>query len=143
MKCPFSGKPCLFPKEICVESAIDPSKTMFLCHRCGDDYIDNLDNDAQVLTKSLDVVSNESGVSHREQILDDYVLPGNASQLPNPDKVDANKPKRVPLLPQIKKIEAKLQDAIDQENYEDAALLRDIIDELKKKYNDEPRLEDE
>ena len=142
MKCPFSGKPCLFPKEICVELADDPTQSMFLCHRCGDEYIKNLEQDSQIITKSLDVVSNEGGVSHREHIIDELLLTSDADEPVNPDEIDSSQPKQVPLMPQIKKIEAKMQDAINQENYEDAALLRDIMEELKKKYNDDPKPED-
>jgi len=131
MKCPFTGKPCLLPKETFITEPVgNDVKNLFLCRQCGDDYLAKLDN-PNVITKALEVISNENGLSHQEHIHED-VVDINLLQQEEEEAV-ANDLKKVSLIPQIKKIEAKMQQAIDQENYEDASLLRDILTELHAK----------
>jgi len=140
MKCPFTGKPCLLPKEVFV-TELDGSelKNLFLCRQCGDDYIAKLD-DPDVVTKALEVKSDADGLSYQERILENINPP--KQEVPKEQAVP-NDLKKVSLIPQIKKIEAKMQQAIDREHYEDAALLRNILTELNKKRKMEEEAEDE
>ncbi len=140
MKCPFTGKPCLLPKEVFVTEVNGSDlSNLFLCRQCGDDYISKLD-DPDVITKSLEVKSSADGLSHQERVvenIDDIKL-----ELPQEPSVPNNLKSRS-LVPQIKKIEAKMQQAIDQEHYEDAALLRNILTELNAKRKAEEDIEAE
>lgn len=130
MKCPFSGKPCLLPKEVLVTEykSNDVAHNLFLCKDCGDDYIQKL-NDNEKVTKKVDVLSaNPEGITRTEHII------GEESQL-----IDAPTPKKPALLPQIKKVEAKMQEASDKEDYEEAAKLRDILKLLKEELSEEKK----
>lgn len=141
MKCPFTGKPCLLPKEVFVtEVSGNQLNNLFLCRQCGDNYIAQLD-DPDVVTKSLEVISNAEGLSHQEHVLEDAIDINSLEQAE--EQTVSNDLKKVSLIPQIKKIEAKMQEAIDRENYEDAALLRDILTELHEKRKREEEVEDD
>ena len=138
MRCPLSGKPCLMPKEVFVtEIRGHETKHLFLCRLCGEQYIKRLD-DADVMTKSMEVISSNDGIEYAEHVLDETTLLDQAAQsiednrLPNEEKLELE-PSSSSIMPQIKKIEAKLQQAIDAEDYESAAQLKDILQALQKK----------
>jgi len=134
MHCPLTGKPCLMPKEVFITEVKDNDvRHLFMCRQCGDKYIEDL-NDADVVTKSLEVVSSDGDISHNEHVLDDEHigdLPENLQELPTPQPITAP----VSTLQQIKAVEAKMQAAIDKEDYESAAALRDILIELRQRDN--------
>jgi len=146
MKCPLSGKPCLMPKEIFVtEIREDGVKHLFLCRKCGEQYIENNLQNVDLVTKAMEVMATNGGdIMHSEHIQDqnEELLTDSYNELELLLNEQEPPPEEVPLLPQIKKAEAKLQEAIDKEDYESAGQLRDILEELKKKLDEsEPEAE--
>ena len=139
MHCPLTGKPCIMPKEIFVtEIKEDAVRHLYMCRMCGDEYIKNL-ADADVVTKSLEVVSSDGNVSHNERVIqgdqDDELLNQTIEgQFLDDDITGITMP--IPLtepqrINKIKAIEAKMQAAIDKEDYESAAKLRDILKHIQ------------
>lgn len=73
MKCPFTGKPCLNPKDIqYTESNNGESKTMHLCQECGSKYMEL--PQAEVVASTLEVKNSNSGISH-QTLLDNVKSP--------------------------------------------------------------------
>lgn len=146
MHCPLTGKPCLMPKEVFVtEVKKDGIRHLFMCRKCGDEYIANLQN-ADIVTKSLEVVSSSGDISHNERILVDTQNPALAeppkkeiSHFPAPQPVVAP----ISTIQQIQAVEAKMQTAIDREDYESAATLRDILKDLHDRNQTEENDEEE
>jgi protein-arginine kinase activator protein McsA len=137
MHCPLTGKPCLIPKEVFVtEVKEDGVRHLFMCHQCGDEYIATL-NDAEVVTKSLEVVSSNGDISHNEHILDDTHITEThiTEEVESLQELLPPKPITAPVstIQQIKAVEAKMQAAVDREDYESAAALRDILKELQQR----------
>ena len=133
MHCPLTGKPCVMPKEVFVtEVKPEGIRHIYMCRICGDEYIKNL-TDADVVTKSLEVVSSNGNVSHSEHILQDGQPSGDIleqilrtdEELPpsdfSPEKQKMNR---------VKALEARLDEAVIEEDYELAAKLRDELKEL-------------
>ena len=127
------------PKEIFVtEIKEDAVRHLYMCRMCGDEYIKNL-ADADVVTKSLEVVSSDGNVSHNERVIqgdqDDELLNQTIEgQFLDDDITGITMP--IPLtepqrINKIKAIEAKMQAAIDKEDYESAAKLRDILKHIQ------------
>jgi len=145
MRCPLSGKPCLMPKDVFVTEIHEhETKHLFLCRVCGEKYMEKMDN-ADVVTKSMEMISSDDGVKFAEHVLDEKKLLEQASQALEdaqainkapPESESPLVPPKPSVLPQIKKIEAKLQQAIDVEDYESAAQLRDILQALQKEQDD-------
>jgi len=132
MNCPFTGKPCLLPKEVFVTEYKDnTTQHLFLCKQCGDDYIKKLEENDKI-TKTFDVISaKDDNITKTSHVVND-----------EGEAVIESKPIEKPaLLPQIKKIEAKMQEASDKEDYETAAGLRDILKKLKEEYEKEKKKE--
>ena len=134
MHCPLTGKPCIMPKEIFVtEVKEDGVRHLYMCRMCGDEYIKNL-ADADVITKSLEVVSSDGNVSHNERVIqegedEDELRRVFEEHLTENEAVGTETPAAPPTqrVHKIKAVEAKMQDAIDREDYESAAKLRDIL----------------
>ena len=127
MHCPLTGKPCVMPKEVFVtEVKPEGVRHLYMCRICGDEYIKNL-TDADVVTKSLEVVSSNGNVSHSEHVLQDGqpyddIVEGDGETIVNdPERQKIN---------QLKALEARLQEAVDEEQYELAAKLRDELKQL-------------
>jgi protein-arginine kinase activator protein McsA len=122
------------PKEIFVtEVKEDAVRHLYMCRMCGDEYIKNL-ADADVVTKSLEVVSSDGNVSHNERVIqegkdeeelrrvfEEHLTEDEASETETPATPPSQR------FNKIKAVEAKMQDAIDREDYESAAKLRDIL----------------
>jgi len=127
MHCPLTGKPCLMPKEVFVTEVKESGvRHLFMCRKCGDEYIAGLDK-AEVITKSLEVVSSDGDVSHNEHILENEYLGDKPQNPPQPIAAPTSTAQ------QIKAVESKMQDAIGREDYESARTLRDILNELKQR----------
>ena len=132
MHCPLTGKPCVMPKEVFVtETTPQGVRHLYMCRICGDEYIKQLNN-AEVITKSLEVVSSDGNVSYSE-----HTIEGGSSHTEameemieeeerefTPEKQKINK---------IKAIEAKILAAADAEDYKLAAKLRDELKKLRGK----------
>lgn len=173
MKCPFSGKVCLQPKDIQVtEIAGDKITTLHLCKECGQKYVDM--PNAEVVTSMMDVTKSPNGESSIQVTSEVKKHPFDAAKTPigpkcpgcgwtlkeifatkragcaecytfhqllvpmtfesqhlHPEVGHAGKaPKSTPEQ-LIKKLEARMQEAIKNEDYEIAAKLRDEIQKLK------------
>ena len=93
----------------------------------------------------MEMISSHDGVKFAEHVLAEKKLLEQASQALEdaqainkapPESESPLVPSKPSVLPQIKKIEAKLQQAIDVEDYESAAQLRDILQALQKERGD-------
>lgn len=127
MYCPLTNKICLMPKEIFVtEMHPDGVKHLFMCRECGEKYIEKLSN-VDVVTKSLEVITNENGnVTTEEKIYEEPIPKEEAIIEQNQNEKDAS---------HLEKLEQKLDNAITHEDYERASKLRDLIKDFKKKKN--------
>jgi protein arginine kinase activator len=166
MKCPFSGKPCLLPKDIHVTEVKDGETVkLHLCHECGLKYLNMPNTEVKNTTSQVralptgeiaaEVFSNDQltspcpkcGTTAAEILQNQKVgcdvcytfhpslqSAVKASQriLPGqPAKHTGKRPGQFKIKDQIKKLEAKMAEAIKVENYEKASVLRDAIKELK------------
>lgn len=139
MKCPFTGKPCLLPKEVFVtEVTSEGVKNLFLCKLCGEKYLEQVD-DKDVVTKSaLEVISSDDGISHSERLIETNkkiitaadVASGEIT-IPTDKKEQVFSPKA-----RIQQVQRKLDSAIQREDYESAAVLRDLLKSLEEELND-------
>lgn len=167
MKCPFTGKLCLNPKEIQVtELTAEGPKTYYLCKDCGLQYMSM--PDAQVTSSLMQVTSSSQGIdaqtTHRNltenqpcpkcgatlsdilksqrvgcaecydfhKTLDPLVMSCQAAT-DGPLEHVGKMPKKMRVQDQIKRLEKKMEDAVKIENYEQAVVLRDAIEELKQR----------
>jgi len=131
MKCPFTGKPCLLPKDIHVtEIKNGNTNNLFLCKLCGDKYIEEIE-ESDAVTKSLKVISSDNGLTQTNHITEAKLaeLPQIAPEAPPTPPPEPTQKKEL-LLRQVQRVKQKLQAAIDREDYESAAQLRDILVEL-------------
>jgi len=130
------------PKDVFVtEVRPEETKHLFLCRLCGEKYMEGL-HDADVVTKSMEVVSTDKGISHSEFTVDgdnkpsefededfEFTLEDIARVMEEEEELPP--PTEPPLIPEIKKVEAKLQEAVDKEDYESAGPLSEILKELQ------------
>lgn len=124
MKCPFSGKPCLLPKEIFVTEMKDDVVTnLHLCRCCGDQYIKDL-ADSEIVTK-LNSISADNGVVKSNQL-----IKLNETE-PVVEPMDHKVPTSVITMRQILQLERKLEEAIKREDYESAANLKEVLSDLR------------
>jgi len=156
MKCPFSGKPCLRSKEIFVKEVVEGEpRSLYLCHKCGQDYLKTLP-DAKVVTEFLRLISTAEGLNQLKGAMDFSGMEGNLpcpqcgktlSSILETREVGcsncyqfhnllelvsvATQPKKLPE-EEIVELEFEMQKAIDREDYEWAAECRDEIKRLNK-----------
>lgn len=131
MKCPLSGKPCLHPKEVFVKEIMgEETNHLFLCKMCSENYVEQLP-DSNTVTKSLELVSSINGIRHSEHIVSEEEVDKKHLK-----STPSKKPRKDDLSSQIEKIEVKIKEAIDREDYESAAQLKAILGDLKNQSND-------
>ena len=165
MKCPFSGKPCIRPKEIYVRDIQDGEEhILHMCRKCGEEYLANLP-EVEVMKKLTHLMETPEGVEQVQEILEEKnfndqtpcprcgtslmeILSSQKIGCPEcftfhkisemleafvqpPDKVEDGSELESNIL---EVLENELRMAIEDEDYEWAAEIRDEIEKLK---NDE------
>ena len=117
MFCPFSGKPCLFPKNILSKEEKDGKvEKIYMCSKCGKDYLEKLE---QPNTKLVEITPENADIPEYEI-----------------QTIESDSPKEIKIY-QIKKIEAQLQEAIDEEDFEKAAELKELLKSIDIETNEQ------
>jgi protein-arginine kinase activator protein McsA len=129
MRCPFSGKPCLLPKEVFV-TEVKPNGVhhLFLCKLCGEKYLEQVDAEDVSTQSALEVISSKDGLSHSKRLIESNKNIPTAADLVNNT---LNEPKPDIDVIRIEQVKRKLQDAVNREDYESAAALRDILNSMQ------------
>lgn len=113
MKCPFTGKVCVYPKEIVITEDIEGViKNLHLCKKCGDDYIEKIDKQNIISqSKSIETITSD----------------GNKMEIEENELETA----QFSILEKIEEMEKAIKHAISEERYEDAHSLKGAIQILK------------
>ncbi len=154
LKCPFTGKICLFPKTVKLTKQDDENASVtHLCHSCADQYLSNSDIQAIDTTSQTKLLPNgeiESKLVSSVKNIKKLCPKCNASydEILNKEKEGCDichgfhniittmgTPVEKPLI-SIQALKRKLDIAIAKEDYESAALLRDAIENLDKRTTD-------
>ena len=131
MHCPLTGKPCIMPKEVFVtETTPAGVRHLYMCRMCGDEYIKKLNN-AEVITKSLEVVSSDGNVFYNEHTVENGKSHSDALEEMIKEETEGFSPEKQKIN-RIKTLEARLAEATTEEDYELAAKLRDMLKKLLK-----------